>query len=144
MVMEDTHPSTHGKVICKISDFELAVTLRGETTFIEKEKIRLEVRWMAPECLAQGCFSTKSDVWAFGVVMWELFSKGSKPYAHYTSTHATARDVQKGVLRLDCPKDCEKRWFDRIMSPCWNKNPSRRPDFNRLERLLAQELKTLE
>jgi proto-oncogene tyrosine-protein kinase Ret len=68
-----------GKV-CKISDFGLTRDVYEEDTYTKRSKDRIPVKWMAPECLGDNVYKTSSDVWAFGVVAWELVTLGASPY----------------------------------------------------------------
>jgi serine/threonine protein kinase len=71
----------------------------------------------APEVFVNGQYTSKSDVWSFGVVMWEIFEKGAKPYG-WMSTNEVVEQVQKGT-RLKKPSNCSDEVFE-IMTQCWN------------------------
>lgn len=85
------------------------------------------VRWAAPEVLLESRYSTKSDVWALGVVVWEIFSQGTLPYSSLT----TAEDVAFFVVgggRLDRPPGCASD-LAALMRSCWKHLPTDRPSF---------------
>ncbi|CAI4227601.1 unnamed protein product [Auanema sp. JU1783] len=113
---------------CKISDFGLS--LLGK---IHKENMlkNAPVRWLAPESLLQGCYSSKSDVWSFGVVMYEVFSNGKVPYDQHDNLKKLATAVVKDGLRLQPPEEMSE--LDRsIMQMCFAKNTDDRASFEDL------------
>jgi guanylate cyclase, other len=88
--------------------------------------------WMAPELLDGGDVSTASDVYAFGVTLWELMTRKS-PYADIDSPHAAIlQQIRHGTLRPDCSKGFEEE-LAVCMQKCWNQNPQERPTFEELE-----------
>ncbi|XP_055352888.1 platelet-derived growth factor receptor beta-like [Paramacrobiotus metropolitanus] len=94
--------------IVKICDFGLAKQ-RSEYR-MANQNARVPVRWMAPESLEQGLFSEKSDVWSFGVVIWEIFTFGAVPYKEAITeigSQSVKTALQNG-LRLAIPADCPK------------------------------------
>lgn len=84
------------------------------------------MRWMAPESLKDGIFTTKSDVWAFGVVLWEIVTLGEQPYQGLSNEHVL-KYVMRGGLQ-EAPEGCPVDLFD-LMSLCWKWNPADRPNF---------------
>ncbi|KAJ8261519.1 hypothetical protein COCON_G00172420 [Conger conger] len=95
------------------------------------------IRWMSPEAIAYGKFSTDSDIWSYGVVLWEIFSYGLQPYCGYSN-----QDVMELVRSrqvLPCPDDCPA-WIYTLMLECWSEFPARRPRFKDIHgRLRAWE-----
>ncbi|XP_065096709.1 tyrosine-protein kinase transmembrane receptor ROR2 isoform X2 [Paramisgurnus dabryanus] len=84
------------------------------------------IRWMSPEAISYGKFSTDSDIWSYGVVLWEIFSYGLQPYCGYSN-----QDVMEMIRNrqvLSCPDDCPA-WIYTLMLECWNEFPARRPRF---------------
>nr|XP_055065141.1 tyrosine-protein kinase transmembrane receptor ROR2 isoform X2 [Misgurnus anguillicaudatus] len=84
------------------------------------------IRWMSPEAIMYGKFSTDSDIWSYGVVLWEIFSYGLQPYCGYSN-----QDVMEMIRNrqvLSCPDDCPA-WIYTLMLECWNEFPTRRPRF---------------
>lgn len=86
----------------------------------------LPVRWMAPESLKDGIFTTKSDVWAFGVVLWEIVTLGEQPYQGLTNEQVL-KYVMRGGLQ-EAPEGCPADLFE-LMSLCWKWNDRDRPNF---------------
>ncbi|XP_061397026.1 mucin-2, partial [Musca vetustissima] len=86
----------------------------------------LPIRWMAPESLQYNIFSTETDIWAFGIVLWEIATLGSTPYSHLTGREVIRR-VPQG-LRPDLPKEGRHEFYN-LMSRCWHKDPHMRPSF---------------
>jgi tyrosine-protein kinase len=84
------------------------------------------VRWTAPEALKYGKFSHKSDVWSFGIMLWELFSKGAKPYFNFSNQEVV--DKVLGGYRMSKPSDCPEEMY-QLMLKCWDENPDNRPGF---------------
>ncbi|XP_027843560.1 tyrosine kinase receptor Cad96Ca isoform X2 [Aphis gossypii] len=122
---------------CKISDFGFARDVASSRVYERKSEGRLPIRWMAPESLFDNLYSAKSDVWSFGVLMWEIVTLGSTPYPG-----VAAADVMKRIrdgYRLDKPQHCRREVYN-IMFYCWDKSPDDRPDFAELMGLLDKLL----
>ncbi|XP_039615409.1 tyrosine-protein kinase transmembrane receptor ROR2 isoform X1 [Polypterus senegalus] len=84
------------------------------------------IRWMSPEAILYGKFSVDSDIWSFGVVLWEIFSYGLQPYCGYSNQDVIEMVRNRQVL--PCPDDCPA-WIYTLMLECWNEFPTRRPRF---------------
>ncbi|KAG1970990.1 tyrosine-protein kinase transmembrane receptor ROR2 [Pimephales promelas] len=84
------------------------------------------IRWMSPEAILYGKLSTDSDIWAYGVVLWEIFSYGLQPYCGYSNQDVIEMVRNRQVL--SCPDDCPA-WIYTLMLECWNEFPARRPRF---------------
>ncbi|XP_048478841.1 tyrosine kinase receptor Cad96Ca isoform X3 [Plutella xylostella] len=130
---------------CKVADFGFARDVGGTHVYERKSDGRLPIRWMAPESLYDDIFSVKSDVWSFGVLLWEVVTLGSTPYPGLS-----AGDVMRKVRgghRLEKPEHCRRELYN-IMYYCWEAEPSARPDFEEvvalLERLLCTETDYIE
>ncbi|KAK3603169.1 hypothetical protein CHS0354_043002, partial [Potamilus streckersoni] len=90
-------------------------------------KERIPIKWMAPECMNSTAGATeKSDVWSYGVVLWEVFSLGEAPYQNIRSRDLPAR-LKKGD-RPSQPELCDDTWYD-VMQRTWNIAPEKRPTF---------------
>ncbi|XP_046564501.1 tyrosine kinase receptor Cad96Ca-like [Haliotis rubra] len=125
-------------LVCKVSDFGLARQLSdtNEDAYETKSEGPLPIRWMAPESLKDRLFSTKSDVWSFGILLWEIVTLGASPYPGQS-----ARDVMNFVTtggRMPRPDHCAPELFS-LMPKCWCQDPESRPDFE----VLSSELDTL-
>nr|XP_039262320.1 inactive tyrosine-protein kinase transmembrane receptor ROR1-like [Styela clava] len=86
----------------------------------------LPIRWMAPESLTNNNFSTKSTVWSFGVLVWEMFSYGLQPYCGYSNQEVL--DMITRFQLLSCPDQCPARVYT-LMHECWAQDPNCRPSF---------------
>ncbi|KAJ8034984.1 Tyrosine kinase receptor Cad96Ca [Holothuria leucospilota] len=91
-------------LVCKVSDFGLSRDISEGNEYLMKSKGRVPVRWMAPESLVQNTYTTKSDVWSYGIVLWEIVTLGSHPYPGMGFKDVVDA-VQKGE-RLPQPKHC--------------------------------------
>ncbi|XP_061739678.1 inactive tyrosine-protein kinase transmembrane receptor ROR1 [Nerophis ophidion] len=121
----------------KISDLGLSREIYSSDYYCIQPKTLFPIRWMPPEAIAYGKFTTDSDIWSFGVVLWEIFSYGLQPYYGF-SNQEVMEMVRKRQL-LPCPEDCPPRFYG-LMTECWQEGPSRRPRFKDLHsRLRAWE-----
>uniref|UniRef100_A0A8C0H2C3 Tyrosine-protein kinase n=1 Tax=Chelonoidis abingdonii TaxID=106734 RepID=A0A8C0H2C3_CHEAB len=119
--------------VAKVSDFGLAkVDPKGV------DATKLPVKWTAPEALKNNKFSTKSDVWSYGILLWELFSYGRAPYSKMTLKEVTEM-VEKGY-RMEAPEECPPSLYT-LMKSCWETEPGKRPSFRKLTEKLQKELK---
>ncbi|KAF4026882.1 hypothetical protein G4228_018792 [Cervus hanglu yarkandensis] len=111
--------------VVKVSDFGLSrYVLDDEYTSSVGSKF--PVRWSPPEVLMYSKFSSKSDIWAFGVLMWEIYSLGKMPYERFTNSE-TAEHIAQG-LRLYRPHLASERVY-AIMYSCWHEKADERPTF---------------
>jgi serine/threonine protein kinase len=110
----------------KISDLGLSREIYSADYYRVQSKSSLPIRWMPPEAIMYGKFSSDSDIWSFGVVLWEIFSFGLQPYYGF-SNQEVIEMVRKRQL-LPCSEDCPPRMYS-LMTECWNEIPSRRPRF---------------
>ncbi|CAH1397166.1 unnamed protein product [Nezara viridula] len=121
-----------GRVV-KIADFGMARDIYRADYYRKGGKAMLPIKWMPPEAFLDGIFTTKTDVWSFGVLMWEVMSLGYMPY-----TGCANREVMSLVTsggRLEPPTNCPPQLY-AIMTQCWHPNPEERPSFSLiLERL---------
>lgn len=122
--------------ICKVGDFGLLRELpEGAEVYISKSELPLPLRWMAPESLEDNKFSTASDVWSFGVVMWEMHNPSEIPYSDIKDATRLGIKLSKG-LRLLIPKAYPPK-VERIMKACWQEDPELRPSFMLIAQLLT-------
>lgn len=112
-------------LVVKIADFGMSREI-GITDYyrIGSRNACLPVRWMPPEALLYGKFTVKSDVWSYGVLMWEVYTYARQPYGGI-SNHQVIDSIKNGQL-LHCPDLCPASIFD-IMKSCWMHVPQRRP-----------------
>eukprot|EP00117_Sycon_ciliatum_P044633 scpid53272/ scgid5489/ Tyrosine-protein kinase SYK len=122
---------------CKISDFGMSRALGLGNDYYRAEVAgRWPLKWYAPECIYFFKFDTKSDVWSFGVTLWEALSFGDKPYFGRKGTEIL-RMLEDGE-RLDCPAACPPEVY-QLMTKCWSFESINRPSFKQVLR----ELKSL-
>ncbi|CAG5135176.1 unnamed protein product, partial [Candidula unifasciata] len=114
----------------KISDIGLSRDVYSTDYFRVQSKSLLPVRWMPPEAILYGKFTTESDVWAFGVVLWEIFSYGLQPY--YGFSNQEVIEMVRSRQILACPEECPARIYG-LMVECWHEMPSRRPAFREIQ-----------
>ncbi|KAM8893773.1 tyrosine-protein kinase Fes/Fps isoform 2-T2 [Spinachia spinachia] len=115
--------------VVKISDFGMSRQQDDGVYSAEGGLRQIPVKWTSPEALNYGRFTTESDVWSFGVLLWETFSMGMTPYMSMTNQQ-TRDSVEKGY-RMSAPNSCPVE-ISRIMSSCWQHDPKNRPSFKKL------------
>ncbi|KAK9299944.1 hypothetical protein QLX08_007170 [Tetragonisca angustula] len=114
-----------GRVV-KIADFGMAKDIYRSDYYRKGGKAMLPIKWMPPESFLDGIFTTKTDVWAFGVLLWEIMSFGYIPYTGCTNREAMAMVTLGG--RLEKPAGCPDPIYG-IMTRCWHSRPEDRPSF---------------
>ncbi|KFW74251.1 Tyrosine-protein kinase ZAP-70, partial [Manacus vitellinus] len=115
----------------KISDFGLSKALGADDSYYKARTAgKWPLKWYAPECINYHKFSSKSDVWSYGVTMWEAFSYGQKPYKKMKGPEVNSF-IEQGK-RLDCPSDCPAEMF-ALMQQCWTYRWEERPGFVEVE-----------
>uniref|UniRef100_A0A8L0DNV8 Tyrosine-protein kinase n=1 Tax=Oncorhynchus mykiss TaxID=8022 RepID=A0A8L0DNV8_ONCMY len=111
----------------KISDFGLSKALTEEENYYKaKGHGKWPVKWYAPECMNYFKFSCKSDVWSFGVLMWEAYTLGMKPYKGMKGNEVIQM-IENGE-RMDIPPNCPAEMYD-LMKKCWTYKADERPGF---------------
>ncbi|CAH0759252.1 unnamed protein product [Diatraea saccharalis] len=123
--------------IVKICDFGLARSIYKNDEYQKKENSPLPVKWLAIECMTDRIFSTQSDVWSFGIVLWEMFSLAKTPYPNMSPQHLL-QWLSEGH-RLEKPTYADDRLYD-VMMRCWAHKPNARPSFTHLQELLGSFL----
>eukprot|EP01112_Ceratiomyxa_fruticulosa_P015730 TRINITY_DN4666_c0_g1_i2.p1 TRINITY_DN4666_c0_g1~~TRINITY_DN4666_c0_g1_i2.p1 ORF type:complete len:275 (+),score=58.02 TRINITY_DN4666_c0_g1_i2:263-1087(+) len=131
--------NVEGSYRAKLADFGLSKHLNKEKSENETE-ILLPAKWSSPEAIQHHIFTTKSDVWSFGVVIWETFNGGATPYQDLSN-----RDTFEWILqgnRLQLPEECPDV-LKQLVQNCWLMEPSSRPTFTDIVNILDELLKTL-
>lgn len=121
----------------KISDFGMSRSLSaGSDEYQFTQGGRWPIRWYAPESFNNGIFSHASDVWSFGVTLWEMFALGAPPYGDLLNVDAI-KLVDSGE-RLPQPDLCPAYIF-AVMNSCWNYHPKERPTFAYLMEFFSRD-----
>ncbi|NXS69350.1 FLT3 kinase, partial [Pandion haliaetus] len=128
---------THGKVV-KICDFGLARDVVNNSDYIVRGNARLPVKWMAPESLFERTYTMKSDVWSYGILLWEIFSLGVNPYPGIQVDTKFYKLIQSG-FKMDRPYYATKDVY-HMMQSCWALDSRKRPSFSWLVSSLACQL----
>jgi len=133
----------------KISDFGLARQASNSDFYVMTSTTNVPVKWEAIECLTHRKYSHKSDVWSFGVTLWEMFAFGASPalagcqdfFTSYERQMQDYRDwlakLEEGV-RLPQTELCPNYLYSRVMRDCWKKDPQTRPTFTQLKDLIKK------
>lgn len=103
-------------------------------TLNAEEQENYPVRWLPPEAILSGVFGEDTDIWSFGVVLWEIYSHALKPY-YGMGNDEVISIVREGDV-LPCPKECPKEVYE-IMSECWHMAPSERPRFDAIHQRIS-------
>jgi receptor tyrosine kinase-like orphan receptor 1 len=119
----------------KVSDFGLSRDVYSSDYYRMQSKALMPVRWMPPESILYGKFTTESDVWSFGVVLWEIYSFGLQPYYGYSNQEVI--EMIRARQILPNPEDCPSRIY-ALMVECWHEMPIRRPSFKEIHQRLRK------
>lgn len=125
------------RVKAKISDFGLSRVFKREENYYEaREGGKWPIKWYAPESFLYGKFSHASDVWSFGIVLWEMFTRGEVPYGDETPGCKVIEMIERGE-RLPKPDDCPFEIYQQMLA-CWQTEPKMRPTFSYLIHFFKQ------
>ncbi|XP_056395092.1 vascular endothelial growth factor receptor kdr-like isoform X2 [Hyla sarda] len=120
--------------VVKICDFGLARDIYKDPDYVRKGDARLPLKWMAPEAIFDKIYTTQSDVWSFGVLLWEIFSLGASPYPGVQIDEDFCCRLKEGT-RMRSPEYCTPEMYQTMLD-CWQGVPTDRPTFTDLvERL---------
>ncbi|XP_036913935.1 vascular endothelial growth factor receptor 3 isoform X2 [Sturnira hondurensis] len=124
--------------VVKICDFGLARDIYKDPDYVRKGSARLPLKWMAPESIFDKVYTTQSDVWSFGVLLWEIFSLGASPYPGVQINEEFCQQLKEGT-RMKAPELASPA-IRRIMLSCWSGDPRERPAFSELVEMLGNLL----
>jgi serine/threonine protein kinase len=135
-------PSNFDQVHVKLTDYGLAVTgsyIRMSTSNVGNG---LPIRWMSPEVITHRRWSEKSDLWAFAVTLWEMFTHGGVPYMFIPSDEDVGQRVVQGhrLERPLSPAECPEGIF-AVMVKCWQEKPEARPKFAEVKCMIQSEIR---
>ncbi|GFR18626.1 vascular endothelial growth factor receptor 3 [Trichonephila clavata] len=116
--------------VVKICDFGLAKDCYKYSNYIKKSDGLLPIKWMAIESIRDRVFTTKSDIWSFGILLWELFTLGSNPYPGVEINEEFFKKLKNGY-RMEKPEFTPEKIY-QLMKNCWLDDPNERPDFTGL------------
>ncbi|XP_071800020.1 tyrosine-protein kinase receptor Tie-1-like [Asterias amurensis] len=117
-------------LVAKVSDFGLS---RGEDVYVQTSKTRVPTRWLSLESLTHQTYTSKSDVWSFGILLWEIATLGGTPYPGIKTPFLTSR-LENGY-RMPKPDNSDGKIYD-VMLQCWQEDPDDRPSFKKLVSVL--------
>uniref|UniRef100_A0A8C5DBM7 receptor protein-tyrosine kinase n=1 Tax=Gouania willdenowi TaxID=441366 RepID=A0A8C5DBM7_GOUWI len=123
------------EMVVKIADFGLSRNIYSADYYKANENDAIPIRWMPPESIFYNRYTTESDVWAYGVVLWEIFSHGMQPY--YGMGHEEVIYYVRDGHILSSPENCPLELYN-LMRLCWSTHPTDRPSFSSIHRILER------
>uniref|UniRef100_A0A667X8U3 receptor protein-tyrosine kinase n=1 Tax=Myripristis murdjan TaxID=586833 RepID=A0A667X8U3_9TELE len=124
--------------VVKICDFGLARDIYKDPDYVRKGDARLPLKWMSPESIFDKVFTIQSDVWSFGILLWEIFSLGASPYPGLHIDEEFCHRLKEGT-RMRAPEYSTPEIYSTMLA-CWEANPSDRPTFTDLVETLGDLL----
>uniref|UniRef100_A0A8R1XWP3 Receptor protein-tyrosine kinase n=1 Tax=Onchocerca volvulus TaxID=6282 RepID=A0A8R1XWP3_ONCVO len=115
--------------VMKISDFGLSRDVHYNDYYRKKGNGRLPIKWMALEALDSHVYTIYSDVWSFGILLWEIMTLGGTPYPSIAMQQLYS--CLKEGYRMEAPDNCPEEVYD-VMVACWQEKPENRPNFDTL------------
>ncbi|KAM6469296.1 macrophage colony-stimulating factor 1 receptor [Liasis olivaceus] len=125
-------------LVAKICDFGLARDIMNDTNYVVKGNARLPVKWMAPESIFECVYTIQSDVWSYGILLWEIFSLGRSPYPGMKVNSKFYSLVKEGY-HMGRPDFAPDDMYN-IMTACWELEPTQRPTFSQICTLIQKQL----
>nr|CAA64146.1 receptor tyrosine kinase [Danio rerio] len=119
----------------KISDFGLSRDVYEEDSYVKRSKGRIPVKWMATESLFDHIYTTQSDVWSFGVLLWEIVTLGGNPYPGIAPERLF--NLLKTGYRMEKPENCTDEMYN-LMLRCWKQESDKRPTFSDISKELEK------
>uniref|UniRef100_A0AAQ5YK85 Ephrin type-A receptor 7 n=1 Tax=Amphiprion ocellaris TaxID=80972 RepID=A0AAQ5YK85_AMPOC len=129
----------NSNLVCKVSDFGLSRVIDDDPEAVYTTTGgKIPVRWTAPEAIQYRKFTSASDVWSYGIVMWEVMSYGERPYWDM-SNQDVIKAIEEGY-RLPAPMDCPPG-LHQLMLDCWQKDRAERPKFDQIVGILDKMIR---
>ncbi|XP_078575880.1 uncharacterized protein LOC144861750 [Branchiostoma floridae x Branchiostoma japonicum] len=122
-------------LVAKVSDFGLSRDIYEDSEYVKSTQSKLPLRWMAYESLFYNVYTTQSDIWSFGVLLWEIMAMGNLPYEGMKGKRMM--DMIKDGGRLQNPSNCPEEIYI-LMTSCWETLPEDRPTFPELKSSLIR------
>lgn len=132
------------KDLVKISDFGLARTLGDDGAQEVSLDSQLAIAWMPPETIEKRLFTPASDVWSYGIMLWEMFSFGQKPWGEFSTSQVKGIVANDSNKRLEKPLACPDGFYELIMLKSWEKDPNDRPTFKSIVKGIIPKLQPKE
>ncbi|XP_077985663.1 uncharacterized protein LOC144440221 [Glandiceps talaboti] len=126
--------------VCKISEFSFCTSVMDHPTYERITVKRLPIRWLALESIIDSFYSSKTDVWSYGIVLWEILNLGDDPYPEMT-VEDVLYELQQGY-RMPKPSHCSVQMYS-LMADCWDEDPSERPSFDEITNRIENEIRDL-
>ncbi|XP_056150556.1 ephrin type-A receptor 7 isoform X1 [Lampris incognitus] len=129
----------NSNLVCKVSDFGLSRVIDDDPEAVYTTTGgKIPVRWTATEAIQYRKFTSASDVWSYGIVMWEVMSYGERPYWDM-SNQDVIKAIEEGY-RLPAPMDCPPG-LHQLMLDCWQKDRAERPKFDQIVGILDKMIR---
>ncbi|XP_060755802.1 receptor-type tyrosine-protein kinase FLT3 [Neoarius graeffei] len=128
--------------LVKIGDFGLARDIENDSNYVVRGNARLPVKWMAPESIFKGMYTMQSDVWGYGILLWEIFSLGVTPYPGIKVDNTFYTMIERG-FQMERPYYASESVY-KVMSHCWALEPKDRPCFSKLVAFMEYQLSDVE
>ncbi|XP_017067267.2 fibroblast growth factor receptor homolog 1 [Drosophila eugracilis] len=129
-------------LVLKIADFGLARDIQSTDYYRKNTNGRLPIKWMAPESLQEKFYDSKSDVWSYGILLWEIMTYGQQPYPTIMSAEELYTYLMSGQ-RMEKPAKCSMNIYI-LMRQCWHFNADDRPPFTEIVEYMDKLLQTKE
>ncbi|KAI9558888.1 hypothetical protein GHT06_015678 [Daphnia sinensis] len=126
--------------VVKVADFGMARKMYLDSNYEKKGQGLMPIRWMAIESLTDRIFSSQSDVWSYGILLWEIFSLGKVPYPGMDVSHQLVKEIQNGY-RMEKPENATNT-IGKIMMDCWKTDPKERPTFRQIQEMIQDHIET--
>lgn len=124
--------------VAKICDFGLARDIMNDSNYVVKGNARLPVKWMAPESIFECVYTVQSDVWSYGIMLWEIFSLGKSPYPNILVDSKFYKMIKCGY-QMSRPDFAPPEMYT-IMKMCWNLDAAERPTFSKISQMIQRML----